>query len=245
MDRYSSWIIKHRKSIVIVSVVLALICAFLSRATVVNSNMVDYLPDASESTQAIHVMNDEFTQSTPDTDVMIQNCSIPEALDYKAKLAAIDGVSNVTWLDDIVDINKPLQTQNQDTVDSYYKDGNALISFTVRSGDEVPVMNQVYSVIGDNPAGGSAATSATMQEAASSQVSLAMSMAIPLILIILILTTTSWIEPLLYFAARGIAVLINMGTNALMPSVSFVTNAVTPILQLAISLDYAIILLHG
>ena len=68
---------------------------------------------------------------------------------------------------------------------------------------------------------------------------------VPVIILLLVLSTTSWIEPLLFIAAIGVSILINMGTNIVLGQVSFITFSVSPILQLAVSLDYAIFLLHA
>ncbi|MDR1016264.1 MAG: MMPL family transporter [Coriobacteriales bacterium] len=241
----------------IIFAVLALVGAFLSRGVVVNNNLVDYLPASSPSTISLNTMNAEFTTGVPNLRIQLNDVTIPEALDYKAKLKALPGVSDVTWLDDNVDIKEPLATDDAKTVSDYYKVdqaastkartvGNAMISLSLADGDIVTTMPQVYDLIGPaNYATGDAVNTYVMHGLASSQVSLAMSIAVPIIIIILVLTTMSWIEPLLYFAAIGVAILINMGSNIFFPDVSFVTSAVSPILQLAISLDYAIILLHG
>src|SRR5699024_12200696 len=68
---------------------------------------------------------------------------------------------------------------------------------------------------------------------------------VPVVIIILILSTTSWIEPVFFLTAIGVSVLINMGTNIFLGEISFVTEAVAPMLQLAVSRDYAIFLLHS
>src|SRR5699024_11547122 len=68
---------------------------------------------------------------------------------------------------------------------------------------------------------------------------------VPVVIIILVLSTSSWIEPVFFLTAIGVSVLINMGTNIFLGQISFVTEAVAPILQFAVSLDYAIFLLHS
>ena len=73
----------------------------------------------------------------------------------------------------------------------------------------------------------------------------ALAIVLPLIILILTLSTSSWVEPLIFLATIGIAILINMGTNFFLGEISFITNSVSPILQLAVSLDYAIFLLHS
>jgi predicted RND superfamily exporter protein len=212
----------------------------------VNYNMVDYLPDDAQSTKAMEIMEKEFTGSVPDTRVMISDVTIQEAVSYKEKLEAIDGVAEVIWLDDVVDLKTPLEIADQEMVESYYKDGNALFSISVRSGDEVAITDAVYELIGENGAiAGEAINTATSQKMAGNESMYAAMLLVPIIIFILIISTTSWVEPVFFLTAIGVSVLINLGTNIFIGEVSFVTQSVAPILQLAVSLDYAVFLLHS
>ncbi len=86
---------------------------------------------------------------------------------------------------------------------------------------------------------------AETQELSTSEVLKAMAILIPVIVVILIFSTSSWIELLLFLITIGVAVVINMGTNIFFRDISFITQTVSPVLQLAVSLDYAIFLLHA
>ncbi len=212
----------------------------------VNYDMKDYLPKDSPSTEAMDVMEEEFEGAVPNTDVMMQDVTIQEALAFKEELSAIDGVSDVTWLDDAVDMKTPIEMIDEETVETYYKDGNALFSFSIRDGDEVEITDEIYELIGeDNAMIGEALNTATQQKMAFSETMFAASLLVPVIIIILILSTTSWLEPVFFLTAIGVSVLINLGTNIFLGEISFVTQSVAPILQLAVSLDYAIFLLHS
>ena len=212
----------------------------------VNYNMVDYLPDDAQSTKAMEIMEKEFTGSVPDTRVMMTDVSIQEAVSYKERLEAIDGVAEVIWLDDVVDLKTPLEIADQEMVESYYKDGNALFSISVRSGDEVAITDAIYELIGENGAiAGEAINTATSQKMAGNESMYAAMLLVPIIIFILIISTTSWVEPIFFLTAIGVSVLINLGTNIFIGEVSFVTQSVAPILQLAVSLDYAVFLLHS
>lgn len=131
MKKFYRWVVNHPKLIMIVFAVLfaaALCCMpFIS----VDYDMNDYLPEDSASTVAIDTMNGEYEGGIPSARVMVQNVTLPEALSYKAKLQAIDGVSDVTWLDDVASVTQPLEFLDTDTLETYYKDGNALYSVTL------------------------------------------------------------------------------------------------------------------
>ncbi|MGG1629884.1 efflux RND transporter permease subunit [Rossellomorea sp. NRS-1567] len=246
MINIASWIIKHKKAVLIAFILVTVLSTAAQFFVKVNYNMVDYLPDDAQSTQAMDIMEKEFTGDVPDTRVMVTGVTIQEALEFKEKLEAIDGVSDVMWLDDMVDLKTPLEVADKETVENYYSDQNALFSISVRTGDEVRITDEIYELIGsDGAIAGEAANTASSQKMAGSESMYAGMLLVPLIILILVVSTTSWIEPLFFLTAIGVSVLINLGTNIFLGEVSFVTQSVAPILQLAVSLDYAVFLLHS
>lgn len=250
MGKFSEAIIKHKRSVLFAFVIASVIGGILTTLVSVNYNTVDYLPEDAQSTIAIEVMEVEFGGEMPNSRVMLTNVSILEALEYKEKLAAIDGVTSVNWLDDIVGIDTlkttPLDFLDASIVESYLKDNNALISLSIEGGKEKDTVQAIYDLIGeDNAAAGDAINIAETQAMSVSEVLNAMVILLPIIIIILLLSTNSWIEPLLFLFTIGVAILINMGTNIIFGEISFITRTVSPILQLAVSLDYAIFLLHS
>lgn len=208
--------------------------------------MVDYLPKDTPSTTAMDVMEEEFDGAVANTRVMMRDVSIQEALAFKEELKAIEGVSEVTWLDDALDVKTPIEMADPDTVESYYKEGNALFSFHIEEGEEVETTDAIYQLIGEgNAMSGEALDTATSQKMTGKESMYAAALLIPIIILILVLSTNSWAEPALFLTAIGISVLINLGTNIFLGEISFITQSVAPILQLAVSLDYAIFLLHS
>lgn len=243
-------IIKHKKIVLLSFLAVAVLCAAFSTLVSVNYNMVDYLPKDAQSTIAIEIIKDEFDGELPNTRVMLTNVSIIEALEYKEKISAIDGVASVSWLDDIIVLDTlkttPLDFLDASVIKNYYNDNNALMTLSIKSGKEIDAVDTIYKLIGENNAvAGEAVNAARTQTMAVSEVLNAMAILLPIIVIILIISTTSWIEPLLFLFTIGIAVIINMGTNIIYGEISFITQTVSPILQIAVSMDYAIFLLHS
>ncbi|GLO64615.1 efflux RND transporter permease subunit [Oceanobacillus kimchii] len=242
----SNIIIRFKKSVVILFFVLMVISAVAFLFVDVNYNMQDYLPEDAESTVGLDVMDEEFSSGVTNTNVMIENVAIQEAIEYKQEIESLDGVTEVLWLDDVVDLREPIEVADTDTVENYYKDNKALLAVTIESGKEVEATDQIYELIGEeNAISGEAANTATQQKMAGSETMYAAALLIPIIVIILVLSTNSWLEPVFFLTAIGVSVLINLGTNIFVGEVSFITQSVAPILQLAVSLDYAIFLLHS
>ena len=239
-------IVLHRKSVISLFIAIAAICTVLLLFLNVNYNMVDYLPPDAQSTKGLAVMNREFTQAVPNTSVMVKDITIVEALEFKERIYAVPGVTDVIWLDDVVDIKEPLEMADPKTVEEFYKDNHALFSATIAEGMETEATLALQDLIGeDNAVAGEAPDQAETQNAAFTETMGAMGILVPIIVILLLLSTSSWLEPLLFFINIGVAILINMGTSVFLGEISFMSFTITPILQLACSLDYAIFLIHN
>lgn len=241
----SEFVDRHKKSIIITFVAVSLVGVLLFLLTPVNYNMMDYLPEDANSTKALNLMQKEFDQPLPNLNVMVENVSLTQALDIKERIAGADYVKEVLWLDDTVNLQTPLQVQDTATVETYYKDGNALYMVSVEDGQERTAIASIRNAIGDCKVSGSAADQATSQDMAVSEAMKAIVLIIPVTILILILVTESWIEPFFYLMNIGTPVLINLGANFFRGEISFVTLAAAPVLQIAVSLDYAIFLSHS
>ena len=245
MNKFYEYIVKRRKVIIIAFLIAFVVCLICKQFVAVDYDMYDYLPEESASTKALELMNQEYDGGIPNARVMIENISAPEALDYKEKIDAVDGVTDVTWLDDVVNITTPLEMSDSDTVEKYYKDNNALFSVTIEESKRKEAVSEIRKIIGpDNAMSGSAVTTAYATESTVKEVSKITIFAVIFVLIVLIITTTSFAEPFIVLAGLGVAIVINGGSNLIFGEISFVTNAAGSILQLAVSLDYSVFLLH-
>ena len=244
MEKIAEGIIRRRRPVMAVFLILAVLCAVLLLGVDVNYDLTDYLPSDTNSTQALGIMEREFDTGVPNTRVMVPDLTLAQALEMKEQIAKAEGVTAVQWLDDVEDLHTPVELMDEAVVSQYWKDGTALYSVTIADGMEMQATDAIYELIGEEGAiTGNAASTAASQKSVVREVLGAAAILVPLIIVLLLLTTTSWIAPLLFLVTIGVAVLINMGTNIFLGEISFVTQSVSPILQLAVSLDYAIFLL--
>ena len=245
MQRLYELIVRRRTPIVIGFLIATLVCFVLKGMVGVNYDITDYLPDDSPSTQALKVMEKEFPDGIPNARAMVKDVTIPEALETKKKLAEIDGVESVTWLDDNVDITTPIEMLDAKAVEAYYKDGAALYSLTIDEEKDAEAVEAVRSLIGDdNALTGSVVNTADGRTKTVAEVDIITVVAILFVLVVLTISTDSWVEPLVVMIGLGVAILINGGTNLMFGTISFVTNAAGSVLQLAVSLDYSVFLIH-
>lgn len=130
-------------------------------------------------------------------------------------------------------------------LETYYKDGSALFSVTIAKEKRITAVDAIRQIIGDdNAMTGSAVSTAVATTSTVNEISTIAMIGVAFVLLVLLLTTTSFAEPFLVLAGLGVAVIINAGSNLMLGEISFVTNAAGSILQLAVSLDYSVFLLH-
>lgn len=245
MRKFYSIVVRKRKTVICFFLILSIISFFMKNMVSVDYDINDYLPDDSPSTVAINVLEQEFEGGIPNARVMVSSVTIPQALDYKEKLEAIDGVSAVTWLDDSVDITTPFDNLDEKVVKTYYKDNTALFTVTIEEDKRIEAVAEIENLVGeDNAIAGSAVATADATTNTVSEIQTITVIAVLFVLLVLLVTTNYWLEPLVILIGLGVAIIINDGTNLMFGEISFVTNAAGSVLQLAVSLDYSVFLIH-
>ncbi|MDI9501980.1 MAG: MMPL family transporter [Tissierellia bacterium] len=245
MKKLAAWIVRRKALILILFGVLTVFSLIATPLVPINYNLAEYVPESAPSTIAMQVMEQEFRDAIPNARVYIPNLSLQEALQAKEKLEKIPDVTQVLWLDDFYDVRTPLEMADPDLVAGYFADGNALYQVVTDIDNTVETKLALQEVAGEEGAvEGQLIDLANAQLAVSSEITMVMLFMVPLGVGILLLATESWLSPLLLLLSMGIAILLNLGTNIFKSEVSFLTQAVTAVLQLAVSMDYGIFLLH-
>ena len=246
MKKISEQILKHKFTVLIVFFLLTLFSIFAMQMVKVNFDMVDYLPEDSKSTISLNIMEEQFDKSPPNLRIMLEDVSVAKALEYKKLISQVDGVEEVTWVDDYVNVEQPLDMIDKSILETSYKDRNALIEVVVNDGEGlIATIAQLKELVGeDGIVSGDAATLSFAQSSTNEEISKIMAFLTPIIIVILMISTSSWFEPFLFLFTVGISILINRGTNVFLGEISFITEATASILQLAVSIDYAVFLLH-
>lgn len=227
------------------AIVFSLICIPFVK---VNYDLSKYLPDTVPSKQGLNLMEKEF--GYPGTArIMVGDVSLYEAKVFKDRIEAVDGVDMVLWADTTTDIYQSNLFIDYGNIEDYYKDGYAVYDVTFEEEDSSQrthdAIDEIKKITGDKGYfTGSAVQNKSLSETLIREVAIAMVMGVFMIALVLCLTTNSWFEPFMFLMVMGIAIVINMGTNIFLGTVSFLTFSVASILQLAIAMDYSIFLLH-
>jgi predicted RND superfamily exporter protein len=245
-------ILKRKVLIPICFLIVTLFSLLLLPSLKINYDLMDYLPKDAPSTIAAAKLEELFGEinDTSGTRVMVRVEDVSQALELKSKIAAVTNVSEVKWLDDTANINQPLSFIPEKQLDAYYKEGWALyqVKFSDSgSGKEISTaLSAIREIISDEGAmSGGAVNNAAAKQNTGKELQAMMLWLIPIVLVIMLFSTGSWFEPVLFLLNIGIAILINTGTNVFLGSVSFVTQTSASVLQLAVSMDYSIFLLHA
>lgn len=242
-------IVNKRKIIEKIFILAVIICAVLTPFVGVNYDLSEYLPEFVPSKKGLNLMENEF--GYPGTArIMISDVSIYEAKVYKDRIENVDGVDMVMWADTTTDVYQSSLFIKYDDIDNYYKNGYSAMDVTFDEGDASKnthkAIDEIKKITGDKGYfTGSAVQNKSLSETLIREIAIAMVMAVIMIAVILCLTTNSWFEPFLFILIMGIAIIINMGTNIFLGTISFLTFSVAAILQLAIAMDYSIFLLHS
>ena len=232
MEKLATFIVDKRNLFFLLYIFALIFCAIATGWVKVEDDITTYLPDTTETRQGLTVMNDNFvTYGT--ANVMVSNITYDTALEIQEQLEDIDGVTTVDF----------------DGTDEHYTNASALfsVSFDGEVGDahaeqalqeirdklEGTYDTSIYSEVGYD-------SSADLQ----SEMVVIVIIAAIIIVLVLTLTSRSYAEVPVLIMTFGAAALLNMGTNFLCGTISFISNSVTVILQLALAIDYAIILCH-
>lgn len=239
-------IVKKRHYLEMLFIVLIFLNIIKAPLVKVNYDLTEYLPSYTESKVAIDLMEQEF--GYPGTArIMITDVSVYEAYVYKQMLENIDGVDMVNWMSADVYMTKEfIQLENQK---NYYKDRCAVMDITFDKGDNEQetkdAIEEIEQLLGEKGRyAGPAVENKSLEVTLTKEMQVIMVVAVVLILLILCLTTESWFEPILFLSVMGIAIILNMGTNLFLGTISFMSSSVAAVLQLATSMDYSVFLLH-
>ena len=197
----------------------------------VNNNITDYLAEETETRQGLTLMEDEFiTYAT--AEVMVDNISYSDAEKLCDELKDINGVKEITF----------------DDTTEHYVNGSALFSITFEgtSDDEISAaaLNDVKEKTNDYDVYISAEIGDTKAETIANEMNLVMVIACVIILAVLLISSRTYMEIPVMILTFGVAAILNKGTNYLFGTISFVSNSIAVVLQLALAIDYAIILCH-
>ncbi len=248
MNKFGLFVAKHRKMVLIIATLLLLPSIYGAVKTKINYDILTYLPNSLESVQGQKIMNEVFNSSATSM-LVIENMEAKDVVKIKDKISQVEGVENVVWVDDFVDIAIPKYILPDELKEMFYRDNSTLlmIKFSNESSSAATqeAIVDIRSIIDKQCfLSGMAAVLKDTIDLADRQTPIYVLLAVVLATVVLMLTLESTIVPFIILISIGYAILYNFGTNILFGEISYITQSLAAVLQLGVTMDYSIFLLH-
>ncbi len=231
MEKLATFIVDRRNVLIALFLAAAVFCAISRNWVRVNESITDYLAEDTETRQGLDLMEREFTTYST-ASVMVQNISYEQALRLSEQLAEVDGVREVAF----------------DETPSHYASASALFSLTFDGTDDddvsIEALQEVKDLLAPYDLHVVSNVGNPLKEIIDREMLIVDIIAVVIIITVLLITSNTYAEIPVLLLTFGSAALLNMGTNFLMGEISFVTDSIAIVLQLALAIDYAIILCH-
>lgn len=240
---------KGRFITMMVVILLTIFSGILAFQVKTNYDMATYLPQDSNTKQGIEILENTFGNHTS-IELVVDGWTVTEVIELKQDIQTIDHVYGVVWLDDYVDLSTtPIDFVPVDIKAPFYTNGKSklMIEFDLDGYDTRldEVISSIRALSTEHLyMRGEVLNNLESHRVASEQLFLIMAIIVPLCIIIMVFASKSYMEALLILITLGIAIVLNLGTNLILGSVSFITMTMAMALQLAMSLDYTLFLLH-
>lgn len=248
MKSFSRWVVDHYKLIIIISVLLLIPGFYAMINTKINYDLLSYLPKNLNSVQGQDILADDFRISGNGF-LLIEDQADWQVQYLKNRIAKIDGVEKVVWIDNWADITIPKEFVPEKVRDQFYKEDATLLQVQYEEGASSEKTKQAVEDIRDlldqnMYLGGTSAVMADLRDLIDHERLIYLVLAVVLIFLILSLTMSSTIVPILFLLSIGAAVVYNLGSNMMLGSISYVTSAIAAVLQLGVTMDFSIFLMH-
>ena len=249
MEKFGQFICKHKVAILIISLLLLIPSIIGYKATRVNYDILVYLPDNIETIKGENILADDFDMGAFSV-VILENMQSKDIIELEKQFREVGNVEKVVGLTDIIETDVPLEMLPDEIKDKLYKDNTTPVLVTFKDGisedTTMETVEKLREISNENcKISGMTATVLDTRNLSDSEVIIYVMIAVALCLIILQLALDSYLAPVLMLLNIGMAVLYNMGTNAFLGQTSYITKAISAVLQLGVTMDFAIFLYHS
>lgn len=248
MNKFGKFIINRKRLLIILFSILLIPAIIGNFFTEINYDMLSYLPKELDSVKGNKILSEEFGLS--DTIyVLIYDEQLWDIANLKKDILELDEVVKIDWVDDFSDIKIPIDFIPKEIREQFISDSSTILQIQLAEHGDNENSNKTIEIIqsmldSKSYLGGQPVMTYELQKILDSENIIYFIFGAVAIFIILFLSTSSIIEPIILFISVGVAILLNMGTNAFFGSISYMTASVAAIIQLAVSVDYSIFLLH-
>lgn len=248
MNKFGFAIAKHKTLVLIIATLLLLPSFYGMAKTKINYDILTYLPKKLESVKGQEILNDVFNNSATSM-LVIENMEAKDVVKIKDRISEVQGVEKVVWVSDFVDTAIPKEILPDNLKDVFYREDSTLlmIQFSNESSSDITqeAISEIRTILNKQCfLSGMAAVLKDTIELADEQTPIYVTLAVILATIVLALTLESTVIPFIILISIGYAILYNFGTNIVFGEISYITKSLAAVLQLGVTMDYSIFLLH-
>ena len=249
MVNFGKKVVKYRVLILILGVLLLIPSVFGYLNTRVNYDVLTYLPDNIETMKGQDILVNDFGTGAFSM-FIVDGMEEKDVAELKEKIEKVDHVANVIWYDSIADISVPMSMLPDDIYDVFNSDTGTMMAIFFDDGTSsdgtMDAIAQIRKIAGKQCfLSGMSAVVTDTKNLAEKETPVYVLIAVILAVIVLGLTMESFFVPLLFMLSIGMAIIYNLGSNYFMGEISYITKALAAVLQLGVTLDYSIFLMHS
>lgn len=247
--KFGKWIAKHKGLVILIAVVLLIPSVIGYVSTRINYDVLSYLPDSLETVSGQDIMVDEFGMGAFSM-IVVEDMENKDVVALKEKLERVEHVKEILWYDDAMDISVPTQMIPKRLRDALFQGKAsmmiALFDETTSADSTMDAITDMRGIVKEQAfISGMSGVVTDIKNLALSEMPIYVAVAAVLALIILLLTMDSLITPFIFLSGIGMAIVYNLGSNIFLGEISYITQALTAILQLGVTMDYSIFLLES
>ena len=249
MIQFAKKLVHHRKFIVFLAFILLIPSTIGIVKTRINYDILSYLPDSLETVKGQDIMVDQFGAGAYSM-IIVEDMNLHDVQKLKQKLEKVDHVDKIIWYDDIADLSVPKEMLPEKVRKVFFnKNATMMIAMfkeTTSSDNTMEAVTQMRKIVGKQCfISGMSGVVTDIKNLVMQEIPIYVTIAAVLSLIVLFVTMESFAVAFLFLLSIGMAILYNLGTNIFLSDVSYLTMALTAILQLGVTMDYSIFLLHS
>lgn len=249
MNKFGKFVTRHKYIILIIGVLLLIPSVIGMSMTRVNYDVLSYLPNTLETVEGQDIMVDEFGMGAFSM-IVVEHMENKDVVKLKEKLQDVDHVEKIIWYDSVADISLPTEMLPGDLKEALFNgDATMMIALfddTTSSDDTMGAVTEMREIVKDQAfISGMSGVVTDIKNLALAEMPIYVVIAATLSLLVLLLTMESLVTPVIFLLGIGVSILYNLGSNIFLGEISYITEALTAVLQLGVTMDYSIFLLES
>lgn len=248
MNKFGKWISNHTKTVLIMTAVLIIPAIFGFINTKINYDILSYLPQNLDSTKGQKILDDVYSDAATSM-LIIDGMPDKDVVSLKEKIKNIKGVENAIWIDDALDISVPKDMLPNEVKKQLFNGDSTMVVIkynnSVASESTLNAIEKIKSITNKQCfLSGMSAILKDTKDLADKETPFYVILAVIISLVVLLISMESTFVPIIFLVSIGIGILFNLGTNIIFGEISYITKALAAVLQLGVTMDYSIFLMH-